>query len=50
MNLSNASKRLQVCLEELYKYRHEFGDLKMQANSVAEKWSINPKFPKTHQR
>ncbi|KAJ8928673.1 hypothetical protein NQ314_018767 [Rhamnusium bicolor] len=27
-DLSQASKRLEVCLEELKKYRHEFEDLK----------------------
>lgn len=50
IDLSNASKRLQVCLEQLEKYRNEFEDLKMEANSIATKWSINPEFPKTRQR
>ena len=50
IDLSNASTRLQVCLEVLEKYRNEFGDLKTQANSIAKKWSINPGFPKTRQR
>ncbi|KAK5643545.1 hypothetical protein RI129_007390 [Pyrocoelia pectoralis] len=33
IDLSNASKRLQVCLEDLEKYRNEFENLKTQANS-----------------
>ena len=47
IDLSNASTRLQVCLEDLEKYRNEFGDLKTQANSIAKQWSINSTFPKT---
>ncbi|GBP84419.1 hypothetical protein EVAR_47806_1 [Eumeta japonica] len=49
-DLSNALKRLKICLEELERYRHEFVNLKMEANSVAEKWSITPEFSKTRQR
>lgn len=41
---------MQVCLEDLEKYRKEFEDLKMQANNIAVKWSINPEFSKTRQR
>lgn len=50
IDLSNASKRLQVCLAELEKYRHEFEDLKTEANIITVKWYINPEFPKTRQR
>jgi hypothetical protein len=49
-DLTNALKRLKICLEELERYRHEFENLKKEANSVAEKWSINPEFSKTRQR
>lgn len=41
---------MKTCLEELERYRDEFENLKMEANSVAEKWSINPEFSKTRQR
>ena len=50
IDLSNASTRLQACLEDLEKYRNEFGVLKTQSNSIAKKQSINPEFPKTRQR
>lgn len=50
IGLSNAPKRVQVCLEELEMYRHEYEDLKTEANSIAVKWSIMPEFPKTRQR
>lgn len=32
------------------RYRHEFVNLKMEANSVTEKWSINSTFSKARQR
>lgn len=41
---------MKICLEELERYRHEFENLKIEANSVAEKWSITPEFSKTRQR
>lgn len=50
IDLSISSNLLQVCLEDLEKYRKEFEDLKMQANNIAVKWSINPEFSKTRQR
>jgi hypothetical protein len=37
-------------LEELKKYRHEFEDLKTDAQSVVKKWAINLEFSKTRQR
>ncbi|XP_026483030.1 zinc finger MYM-type protein 1-like [Ctenocephalides felis] len=49
-DLSNALKRLKICMEELEKYRHDFENLKLEANSIAEKWSITPEFSKTRQR
>ncbi|XP_026481919.1 zinc finger MYM-type protein 1-like [Ctenocephalides felis] len=49
-DLSNALKRLKTCLEQWKKYRHDFENLKLEANSVAEKWSITPEFSKTRQK
>ena len=49
-DLSNASKRLKICLEELERYRREFQNVKKKANSIAEKWSMNPEFSKTRQK
>lgn len=45
LDLSNSSKLSQICLEKLEKYRYEFGDLKMDGNSVRQNWSMNPEFP-----
>uniref|UniRef100_A0A6M2DXZ6 Putative secreted protein n=1 Tax=Xenopsylla cheopis TaxID=163159 RepID=A0A6M2DXZ6_XENCH len=39
-----------VYQEELKRYRHEFVNLKIEANTVAAKWSITPEFSKTRQR
>lgn len=50
VDLTNASKRLQVYLEEIAKYRYVLGDLKTQVSSVTEKCSINPEFPETCQK
>ncbi|GBP34885.1 hypothetical protein EVAR_26474_1 [Eumeta japonica] len=36
--------------EELERYRYELADLKMEANSLAKEWSLNPEFSKTRQR
>lgn len=50
INLSNASKNWQVCLDELENYRHQSRGQKTPANRVAEKWISNPEHRKTCQR
>lgn len=41
-DFSNTLKRLKICLEKLERYRHV--NLKMEAKTVVEKWSITPEF------